>query len=95
MHAVRKSDRLDRLITHARVLGREIIGDTADHGRPHQQRANNDLARQLVSPLWKNIRHLSASLSSSNPLPKLNWRRFLLPEALSSTVFVFGRKKRH
>ena len=62
MDTVGKGHRLDRLIADPRVFGREIIGDCPGHSGSRQQRANNNIARQPVGPLWKNIRHLSLFL---------------------------------
>src|SRR5580658_3509121 len=59
VNAAGKCHRLDGLVADPRILGREIISDPGSHGGASQESANNDIARKIISPLWKNIRHLS------------------------------------
>jgi len=54
---VRKSHRLNRLITNACVFRGEIVPNASRNRTPYQKSPDNDLARELVRPLWKYIRH--------------------------------------
>ena len=61
MNGMREEDRLHRLITNIGVFWREIIRDTNHSGRAEQREPNQNPARQLVRPLWKNVRHFIAN----------------------------------
>jgi hypothetical protein len=54
---VRERHRLDRLITDARVLRRNIIPGRAGQPADDQGSADGNLERQPVRPSWKKIRH--------------------------------------
>lgn len=60
MNGVREENGLDRLITDIGILRGEVISDAADRGGGKQSDADQDATRQLVGPLWKNIRHSKA-----------------------------------
>ena len=61
VNIVRERDRLDRLITHARVLRRDVIPGRAGQPADDYGAADGDLERQPVCPAWKKIRHKTLS----------------------------------
>lgn len=62
MHGVREAHWLDRLITDACVFWGEVVPRPRDRRSADEQTSHQDLGRQLVRPLWKDVRHLMVSL---------------------------------
>ena len=57
VNRVRERHGLDRLVAHAGVFGRKIIGHARDEAHPDEQRRDGEVAREPIGPLWKNVRH--------------------------------------
>jgi hypothetical protein len=66
MNTVRERDRLNRLVTHARVLRRKVIPNAGYRSTTEQQHEKNCHRRQPVRPLRKNIGHVSKSFSDGH-----------------------------
>ena len=59
VQAVIERHRLDRLIADAQILRRGVIRDSRRRDAAEQEHEDNDLQRQRVRGLWKNLRHES------------------------------------
>jgi hypothetical protein len=67
---VGKTNGLNRLIADAGVFGREVIRHAERGHSPNEGRAEDDLQRQPIGPLWKNIRHGSANGAKKRDNPR-------------------------
>ena len=54
---MRKRDRLDRFISHPRVLWRHVIPRARSQSAHDQHATDRDFERQPIRPAWKEIRH--------------------------------------
>ena len=57
VNGMREKNRLLRLITDICVFRGEIVGNPTDRRGGKQRQADQNEGRQLIRPLWKNIRH--------------------------------------
>jgi hypothetical protein len=98
VHGVRKGHRLDRLIPHPGILGRQVIPHPRRQRGGSQQPADEDHPRQPISPLWEYRRHFSrlflprqvsatTNMDSPRQTTSVPQSGFALPAQISSPGF--------